>query len=79
MMRGSPIPIRTVGLGMIASAAFAMFIAGNFVPYQILMIPVRNISIEIKDVRCNGYNDGLLTVINPDQFILMSMAAASKC
>ena len=29
MMRGSPIPIRTVGLGMIASAAFAMFIAGE--------------------------------------------------
>ena len=26
---------------------FAMFIAGNFVPYQILMIPVRNISIEM--------------------------------
>ena len=26
---------------------FAMFIAGNFVPYQILMIPVRNISIEL--------------------------------
>ena len=25
---------------------FAMFIAGNFVPFQILMIPVRNISIE---------------------------------
>jgi hypothetical protein len=30
-------------------------------------IRTRNISIEIKDVRCNGYNDGLLTVINPDQ------------
>ena len=29
IMRGSPIPIRTVGLGMIASAAFAMFIAGE--------------------------------------------------
>mgnify|MGYP003312044935 CR=1 FL=1 len=26
---------------------FAMFIAGNFVPFQILMIPVRNISIEM--------------------------------
>ena len=26
---------------------FAMFIAGNFVPYQILMIPVRNISIDM--------------------------------
>ena len=24
-----------------------MFIAGNFVPYQILMIPVRNISIDM--------------------------------
>jgi ATP-dependent Clp protease protease subunit len=29
IMRGSPIPIRTVGLGMIASAAFAIFIAGE--------------------------------------------------
>jgi len=28
IMRGSPIPIRTVGLGLIASAAFAIFIAG---------------------------------------------------
>ena len=26
---------------------FAMFIAGNLVPFQILMIPVRNISIEL--------------------------------
>ena len=26
---------------------FAMFIAGNFVPFQILMIPVRNLSIEM--------------------------------
>jgi len=29
IMRGSPIAIRTVGLGMIASAAFAIFIAGE--------------------------------------------------
>ena len=29
IMRGSPIPIRTVGLGLIASAAFAIFIAGE--------------------------------------------------
>ncbi len=26
---------------------FAMFIAGNFIPYQILMIPVRNLTIEL--------------------------------
>ena len=26
---------------------FAMFIAGNFIPFQILMIPVRNISIQM--------------------------------
>ncbi len=29
IMRGSPIPIHTVGLGCIASAAFAIFIAGE--------------------------------------------------
>ncbi len=29
IIRGSPIPIRTVGLGTIASAAFAIFIAGE--------------------------------------------------
>ena len=29
IMRGSPIPIRTVGVGTVASAAFAIFIAGE--------------------------------------------------
>lgn len=30
-----------------ASILFALFIAGNFVPYQILMIPVRNMVLDI--------------------------------
>ena len=29
IMRGSPIPVYTTGLGMVGSAAFAMFIAGQ--------------------------------------------------
>ncbi len=30
-----------------ATPLFALFIAGNFIPFQILMIPVRNLSLEL--------------------------------